>query len=74
MGKDMTYWLFIGMFQGIVGQTQLFRKEEQAVQAFNDYTDEDYDKLIADPEALDEFHQCNDNYTGSNIYELQIEP
>lgn len=73
MGKDMTFFLFIGMFQGVVGQTQLFRKEEQAVKVFNDYTDEDYKKLMADEEALDEFHQCNDDYTGSNIYELQIE-
>lgn len=74
MGKDMTFWLFIGMFQGVVDQTKIFRKEKKAVAAFDDYTGENYKELTADEEKWHEFHDCNDDYTGSNIYELQIEP
>lgn len=74
MGKQMTFFIFIGMFQGVVSETKAFRKEEQAIKAFDDYTGEDYVGLTADPDMWAEFHECNDKYTGSMIHELHIEP
>jgi len=72
MGKDMTFWLFIGMFQGVISETKVFRKEEQAILAFYEYTEIDWAKLHSNEQAYEEF-DCGD-YSGSQILELQIEP
>ena len=45
MGKDMTFFLFIGMFQGLNDQTRAFRKEEDAEIAFHEYTGYEWEKV-----------------------------
>ena len=72
MGKDMTYWLFIGMFQGIVNITRVYRKEEQAVEAFKECLGFDWDKVNTDEKVCAKL-DCSD-FSGSVITELQIEP
>ena len=72
MGKDMTFWLFIGMFQGIVDKTKVFRKEEEAEKAFYEYTNYEWDKITKDDQAYEDF-DCS-NFSGSQILETHIEP
>lgn len=72
MGKQMTFWLFIGLFQGMVDRTMAFRKIEEAKKAFEEYTGYYWDKITEDQEALEEF-DCT-KFSGSQISELQIEP
>lgn len=71
MGKDMTFFLFIGMFQGLNDQTRAFRKEKKAEHAFKEYTGYDWQKVASSVETNDEFG--NSDYAGSEIQELQIE-
>lgn len=73
MGKDMTFFLFIGMFQGIVAETKAFRKEEDAKRRFFEFTDHKYDwDLVNEMEYACE-RLGNSDYAGSQISELQIE-
>lgn len=71
MGKDMTFFLFIGMFQGLNDQTRAFRKEKKAEHAFKEYTGYDWQKVISDPQTNEGFGDTD--YAGSEIQELQIE-
>lgn len=73
MGKDMTFYLFIGLYKGIIDVTRAFRTEKQAVAAFDDYTGRSYEKITNDEEEYTDFHEQNKN-AGSKIEELQIEP
>lgn len=72
MGKDMTYWLFIGMFQGIVNITRVYRKEEQAAEAFKECLGFDWNKVNSSVEVAAKL-DCSD-FSGSQISELLIEP
>jgi len=72
MGKDMTFWLFIGMFRGLVDVTRAFRKIEDAKKAFQDYTKHDWDEVTADEKICEKLH--SGDFFGSQIEELQIEP
>ena len=72
MGKDMTFFLFIGMFQGLNDQTKAFRKEKKAEHAFKEYTGYDWNKVNSDVKICDEFGDTD--FAGSEIQELQIEP
>lgn len=71
MGKDMTFFLFIGMFQGLVDQTKAFRREKDAEKAFYDYTNLDWGKVCLDEKTCEEL--TYGNFGGSVIIELQIE-
>jgi len=71
MGKDMTFWLFIGIFQGIVSETKAFRKIEDAKKAFYNFSGFDWDRVNVDERTCEEF-SCAD-FSGSQISELQIE-
>ena len=72
MGKDMTFWVFIGMFQGIIDKTMAFRKIEDAKKAFRKYTEFDWDEICSDKDAIE--HLEHTKFSGSTIEELQIEP
>ncbi|MCK4384695.1 MAG: hypothetical protein KAW52_00385 [candidate division Zixibacteria bacterium] len=72
MGKQMTFFLFIGMFQGLVDETKLFRKEKDAEKAFYDYTKLDWGKVCLNEKDCEEL--TYGNFAGSEIQELQIEP
>ena len=72
MGKQMTFFLFIGMFQGLVDQTRAFRKEEDAEIAFHEYTGYEWEKVNSDKKTWEELGYSN--FGGSEIQELQIEP
>ena len=72
MGKDMTYFLFIGMFEGLVAETQLFQKEEGAKGAFLDYTGYNWEAVTSDDQIMEMLDATK--FTGSCIQELQIEP
>jgi len=71
MGKQMTFFLFIGMFQGLNDQTRAFRKEEDAEIAFHEYTGYEWDKVNSDDKTCEEFSYTD--FAGSEIQELQIE-
>ena len=71
MGKQMTFWLFIGMFSGLVANTKAFRKEDDAKQAFLDYTGYNWEAVTSDPQVTGMLDTTK--YTGSCIQELQIE-
>lgn len=71
MGKEMTFFLFIGIFQGIVSETKAFRKEEDAKQAFYDFTNLDWDKVTSNNENCRVLDYSD--FGGSQISELQIE-
>lgn len=71
MGKQMTYWLFIGMFQGLVSETKAFRKIEDAEKAFLNYTKLNWDKVNLYEKTYTEL--TYGDYAGSQIQELQIE-
>ena len=72
MGKDMTFWLFIGIYKGIVGETKAFRKEDQAKQAFLDYTGYNWEAVTEDEGIYSDF--CEGHYNGSQVSETQVEP
>lgn len=72
MGKQMTYWLFIGMFQGIVDKTKAFRNIYEAKKVFHDFTEFEWDKVCSDEETTIELEYSD--FAGSTIKELQIEP
>ena len=71
MGKDMTFWLFVGIYKGIIGKTKAFRKEEDAKQAFLDYTGYNWEAVTSDEQIYSMLSEGH--YNGSMIEELQIE-
>lgn len=71
MGKDMTFFLFIGMFSGLVAVTKAFRKEEDAEMAFHEYTGLNWEAVNSDPQVMEMLDATKQ--TGSCIQELQIE-
>ena len=71
MGKQMTFFLFIGMYSGLVAKTKAFRKEEDAKQAFLDYTGYNWEAVNTDPQIMEMIDTTK--FTGSCIEELQIE-
>lgn len=73
MAKKITIWLFVGMFQGIVSETRAFRKEDEAIKAFDQYTGLSYRELVKDHEKWTEFQENNDKYTGTTIHEVKLE-
>jgi len=72
MGKDMTFFLFIGMFQGLVDITKAYRKEEQAEEAFKEYTSLDWGEVCLNEKDCEEL--AYGKFGGSLVIELQIEP
>ncbi len=71
MGKDMTYYLFIGMFQGLVSMTKAFRKEKDAKEAFYNFTGFEWDLINTEEKTYIELG--GGDYIGSQVSELQIE-
>ena len=71
MGKEMTFFLFIGMFRGIVSETKAFRKEKRAKQAFKEFTGFDWELINTEETTYIELNEGD--YIGSCIEELQIE-
>lgn len=71
MGKQMTFFLFIGMFSGLVAETKAFQKEEDAKQAFLDYTGFNWEAVNSNVLIMEMFDATK--FTGSYIEELQIE-
>lgn len=71
MGKQMTFFLFIGMFQGLNDQTRAFRKEKQAEEAFEKYTGYEWPRVNSNKKIYEQFGYTD--YAGSEIQELQIE-
>lgn len=69
----MKVFVFVKMFQGIVDDVRVFVDEKKAIKAFNDFTEEDYEALRASQELWENFHQHNDNYSGTKIYETEVE-
>ena len=72
MGKDMTFFLFIGMFKGLIDQTKAFRKEEDAEFAFYEFTALDWGEVCLNEKTCEEL--AYGSFGGSVIIELQIEP
>jgi len=72
MGKDITFFLFIGMFSGLVAEAKAFRKEEDAEMAFHEYTGYNWEAVTSDDQVMEMLDATK--YTGSCIQELQIEP
>ena len=71
MGKQMTFFIFIGMHSGLVAETKAFRKEEGAKQAFLDYTGYNWEAVTSDDQIMEMLDATH--FTGSCIEELQIE-
>lgn len=72
MGKDMTFWLFIGVWRGLVDKTRAFRKIEDAKKAFFEFTGFDWDKVTSNEKTCKELH--SGDFFASTIEELQVEP
>lgn len=66
----MKVFILVRMFQGIVDSVEAYESEADAIEGWNDFVEkETYEALTRNEEDWHDFHQYNDYYGGTKIYE-----
>lgn len=68
--EEMTYFLFLGMFQGLNNIARIFRKEKHAEEAFKEYTGFKWSKVNSSDKVCEKFGYTD--FAGSEIQEIEV--